>query len=68
MDRVLTFYEYQLGLLPYDQEMAELLPAPLVPNQRSAVLTFECPQSYTTYLVELRLSVPEPWWIYRWPG
>jgi hypothetical protein len=58
VDRVLTFYEYQLGLLPYDQEMAELLPAPLLPNQRTAVLTFECPQSYTTYLVELRYPSP----------
>ncbi len=58
VDRVLTFYEYQLGLLPYDREMAELLPAPLLPNQRTAVLTFECPQSYTTYLVELRYPAP----------
>lgn len=58
VDRVLTFYEYQLGLLPYDAEMAELLPAPLLPNQRTAVLTFECPQSYTTYLVELRYPSP----------
>jgi hypothetical protein len=30
----------------------------LLPNQRSAVLTFECPQSYTTYLVELRYPTP----------
>jgi hypothetical protein len=58
VDRVLTFYEFQLGLLPYDAEMQELLPAPLVPNQRSAVLTFETPQSYTTYLVELRFPSP----------
>ena len=58
VDRVLTFYEYQLGLIPYDREMAELLPAPLMPNQKSAVLTFECPQSYTTYLVEVRYPSP----------
>jgi hypothetical protein len=58
VERVLTFYEYQLGLLPYDPEMRELLPAPLLPNQRTAVLTFECPQSYTTYLVELRYPSP----------
>ena len=38
--------------------MQALLPAPLLPNQRSAVLTFECPQSYTTYLVELRYPTP----------
>lgn len=58
IDHVLTFYEYYLGLLPYDTDMQALLPAPLAPNQRSAVLTFECPQSYTTYLVELRYPTP----------
>jgi hypothetical protein len=58
VDRVLSFYEYQLGLLPYDAEMQELLPAPLLATQRTAVLTFETPQSYTTYLVELRFPSP----------
>jgi hypothetical protein len=58
IDHVVTFYEYYHGLLPYDAEMQELLPAPLLPDQRSAVLTFECPQSYTTYLVELRYPTP----------
>ena len=58
IDRVLTFYEYQLGLLPYDAEMQQLLPKPLLPNQRNAVLTFETPQSYTTYLVEFRYPTP----------
>jgi hypothetical protein len=58
VDHVLTFYEYYLGLLPYNAEIQALMPAPLLPNQRSAVLTFECPQSYTTYLVELRYPTP----------
>jgi hypothetical protein len=58
VDHVLTFYEFHLGLLPYDAEMQKLLPAPVLANQRSAVLTFECPQSYTTYLVELRYPTP----------
>jgi hypothetical protein len=58
VDHVLTFYEHYHGLLPYDAEIQSLLPAPVVPNQRSAVLTFECPQSYTTYLVELRYPTP----------
>lgn len=58
VDHVLTFYEYHLGLLPYDAELQALLAVPLLPNQRSAVLTFECPQSYTTYLVELRFPTP----------
>jgi hypothetical protein len=58
IDHVLTFYESQLGLLPYDADMQSLLPGPIEPAQRSAVLTFECPQSYTTYLVELRYPTP----------
>ncbi len=58
VDHVLTFYEYLHGLLPYDAETQALLPPPLLPNQRSAVLTFESPQSYTTYLVELRYPTP----------
>jgi hypothetical protein len=58
VDHTLTFYEYIHGLLPYDQAMQELLAGPLTPNQKSAVLTFECPQSFTTYLVELRFPTP----------
>jgi len=58
IDHVLSFYEYLHGLLPYDAELRAMLPPPLLPNQRSAVLTFECPQSYTTYLVELRYPTP----------
>lgn len=58
VDHILTFYENYLGLLPYDAQMQALLPTPLLPNQRTAVLTFECPQVYTTYLVELRYPTP----------
>ena len=58
IDRVLTYYEFQHGLLPFDADMQALLPAQLLPDQKSAVLTFECPQSYTTYLVELRYPTP----------
>lgn len=58
LSHVLTFYEYTLGLLPYDNEMQALLPPPVTPGQRTAVLTFECPQVYTTYLVELRFPTP----------
>jgi hypothetical protein len=58
VDHTLTFYEYIHGLLPYDGEMQALLPGPMTSSQRSAVLTFECPQSFTTYLVELRYPTP----------
>lgn len=58
VSHVLTFYEFSLGLLPYDGEIQELLAPPVMPSQRTAVLTFECPQVYTTYLVELRYPTP----------
>lgn len=58
IDHTLTFYEFVHGLLPYNREMQELLSAPMTPGQKSAVLTFECPQSFTTYLVELRYPTP----------
>lgn len=58
VDHVVTFYEYYHGLLPYDADMQALLPAPLLADQRSAVLTFEMPQSYTTYLVDVRYPAP----------
>jgi hypothetical protein len=58
IDHVVTFYEYALGLLPFDAELQKLLPSPLTDDQKSAVLTFEFPQTYTTYLVELRYPTP----------
>jgi hypothetical protein len=58
VDHTLTFYEYIHGLLPYDAEMQALLPGPMTSSQKSAVLTFECPQAFTTYLVELRYPTP----------
>jgi hypothetical protein len=58
VSHALTFYEFTLGLLPYNGEIQELMGPPVIPNQRTAVLTFECPQVYTTYLVELRYPTP----------
>jgi len=58
VDHVLTFYEYSLGLLPFNEHMQALFPAPLLPSQKSAVITLECLQTYTTYLVELRYPTP----------
>lgn len=58
VDHVVTFYEYVHGLLPYDEEMQKLVPAPMLEDQRNAVFTFEIPQTYTTYLVELRFPTP----------
>jgi hypothetical protein len=58
VSHVLSFYEFTLGLLPYDADIQSLMPKPVLANQRTAVITFECPQVYTTYLVELRYPTP----------
>lgn len=50
----LTFYEYEYGVLPLDAQLAAFFPGPLIEEQRAAVLRFDVPQLYTSYLVELR--------------
>jgi hypothetical protein len=54
ISRFLTFFEWEYGALPYDAAMKALLPKPLLPEQRTAVLRIESPQHYTFYLAELR--------------
>lgn len=51
---LLTFFEWEYGVLPLDAALATLLPAPVFPDQRSAVLRFESPQHFSTHLVEVR--------------
>lgn len=54
VEHFLTFYEYRYGLLPYDAVARAFFPTALVEDQRSAYLTFEVPQHYEAYAVELR--------------
>lgn len=54
LNRLLTFFEWEYGVLPLDASLAALLPEPLLPDQRSIVLRIESPQHYTNYLVEVR--------------
>lgn len=51
---ILTFFEWQYGILPFSRALAALLPAPLLADQRTAVLRIESPQHYRSMLVELR--------------
>lgn len=51
---MLTFYEYENGVLPYDASSREFFPDPLLEEQKSLVLRFEAPQLYFTYTAELR--------------
>jgi hypothetical protein len=54
LSHILTFFEWEYGVLPYTKALAALLPAPLLSDQRTAVLRFESPQHYTSTLAELR--------------
>ncbi len=52
-EHVLTFYEYQYGVLPLNGFLSALFPKPDLPDQRAAILVFESPQTYETFFVEL---------------
>ncbi len=54
LTRLLSFFEWEYGVLPFDAGIATLVPTPMLPDQRSAILRFELPQHYTSYLVEVR--------------
>jgi hypothetical protein len=54
LSHVLTFFEWEYGVLPFTRAMAALMPGALLADQRTTVLRFEAPQHYTTALVELR--------------
>jgi hypothetical protein len=51
---VLTFYEYENGVLAYDETARALFPPALLDDQKSLILRFEAPQLYFTYTAELR--------------
>ena len=54
VEHVLTFYEYQLGVLPLDANLATIMPRPAFSEQRAARLTFELPQTGELVAAELR--------------
>lgn len=54
LSHILTFFEWEYGVLPFTRALAALLPPALLSDQRTAVLRFEAPQHYTSTLVELR--------------
>ena len=54
VEHVLTFYEYQYGLLPLDTNVGAIMPAQGFPDQRAARITFESPQTNDTLVAELR--------------
>jgi hypothetical protein len=54
LSHVLTFFEWEYGILPLTRALAALLPPPMLHDQRTAVLRFDLPQHYMSALVELR--------------
>jgi hypothetical protein len=54
LTHTLSFFEWEYGILPLTRALAALLPPPLLPDQRTAILRIESPQHFTAYLAELR--------------
>ena len=50
----LTYYEYENGVLPYDQRFKRIFPGAVFEDQRASLLRFEIPQLYGALLGELR--------------
>jgi len=54
VEHILTYYEFEYGVLPLDGDLARFFPQAYVSGQRAAVVTFEAPQHYLTFNVEIR--------------
>jgi len=54
VEHILTYYEYEYGVLPLNGELAQFFPHAYTRGQRAAVVTFEAPQHYLTFNVEIR--------------
>ncbi len=54
IEHVLTFYEFQYGVLPLNATFRSIMPQSAFGDQRAARLTFESPQSEETFEAELR--------------
>ncbi len=53
-EHILTFYEYENGVLPYDVSAKALFPKLLQEDQKSVILRFEATQLGVVYNAELR--------------
>ena len=54
VSHTLTFFEWVYGLLPLDGELGQLFPRPYLDEQKTAMIRFQVPQLYVTFLTELR--------------
>lgn len=53
-EHVVTFFEWTYGVLPLDGQLRQLFAGPYLEDQKAAVLRFEVPQLFVSFLVELR--------------
>ncbi len=56
VSHTLTFFEWANGLLPLDGELGRLFPAPYLEDQKTAMIRFQVPQLYVTFLTEARYA------------
>ena len=56
VEHVLTFYEHRLGVLPLNANFASILPKAAFNDQRATRLTFESPQTFESFDVDLRYA------------
>ena len=54
VSHTLSFFEWANGLLPLDGELGRLFPAPYLEDQKTAMIRFQVPQLYVTFLTEAR--------------
>lgn len=54
IEHFVTYYEYDNGILPYDEEAKRIFPWPLLEDQHAALIKFTIPQLYATFNAELR--------------
>lgn len=56
VQHTLTYFEWEYGVLPFGADLQALLPAPMLAEQRTAVIRVESPQHYSAYLCEVRFA------------
>ncbi|MFN8517464.1 MAG: hypothetical protein U0841_33830 [Chloroflexia bacterium] len=56
VSHTLTFFEWAYGLLPLDGTLGQLFPQPYLEDQKTAMIRFQVPQLYVTFLTELRYA------------
>ncbi|MCX6014969.1 MAG: hypothetical protein NT020_05195 [Chloroflexales bacterium] len=57
VEHKLTFFEWEYGILPFNDALAAILPSPVINRQGNAVLTFEMAQ-HNHYAVSVNVRFP----------